>query len=232
MQTVKKKFDIDPEFAKFERPGIAVDIILFTVTKTDLQVGLLRRLEAPHKGKFALPGRFVRYDETIEDTAKTALFEKCSIDPQKVHLEQLYTFGQNLTRDTRIRTISIVYYGLVCHQDISTFSNKEYQWFSVYNLPDVAFDHAEIISYAVSRLRNKIIWDKHSFKLMPPEFTLTELQKTFEIILDEKLDKRNFRKKIAEQNVVLETGKTKIDGVHRPAMLYKVNPQTKKFSFR
>jgi 8-oxo-dGTP diphosphatase len=223
---------IDPEFLKFDRPGVAVDIILFTVTKDDLRVGLLKRSENPHKGKYALPGRFVRYDETIEDTAKIALQDKCAIDPNKVHLEQLYTFGQNLTRDTRIRTISIVYYGLVCHQNISTFSNQDYQWFSVYDLPQVAFDHADIIKYAVTRLRNKIIWDKHAFMLLPPEFTLTELQKTFEIILDEQLDKRNFRKKIAEQDVVIETGRTKQDGVHRPAMLYTANPDAKKFSFR
>ncbi|HIH11977.1 TPA: NUDIX hydrolase [Candidatus Woesearchaeota archaeon] len=210
----------ESDIFQFKRPGIAVDVVLFTIKNDDLKVGLIQRQDEPYFGKFALPGRFVRYEETIEDTARTALKQKGGINSSGVFLEQLYTFGSNLERDTRIRTISIVYYGLVESSKIDFQQGNLFTWYSVYDLPKLAFDHKEIIDYAVNRLRGKIWETDFAFQLMPDEFTLTELQKAYEIILGKKLDKRNFRKKIAELQILKDLKKKKQEGPHRPAALY------------
>src|SRR3989338_5450588 len=122
----------ESDFFKYKMPGVAVDVVLFTIKDDDLQVGLIQREEEPYSGKFALPGRFVRYEEPIEETARTALKLKGGINPDVVFLEQLYTFGQNLKRDTRIRTISVVYYGLVDSQKIDFQTGSRFVWKSVY----------------------------------------------------------------------------------------------------
>ena len=202
---------------KVKKPAVAVDVVLFSIKNNCLMICLTKREEDPYFGKCALPGRFVRYDEKIEDTAKNALKLKAGIDPEKVFLEQLYTFGQNLKRDTRIRTITIVYYGLVRASDIE---NSKLEWHSVYDLPSIAFDHKDIIEYSITRLRSKITESDFAFQLMPKEFTLTELQKAYEIILNKDLDKRNFRKKLFELNILKDINKIKSDGAHRPAKLY------------
>lgn len=211
--------DKEDELFTVLRPGVAVDAILFTIKSQDLKVGLIRREDEPYFGKYALPGRFVRYDEPIEETARMALKLKTGINPEAVFLEQLYTFGQNLKRDTRIRTISIVYYGLVDSTKVN-FQESKFHWHSVYNLPDLAFDHQKIIDYAISRLRKKVVESDFAFQLMPDEFTLTELQKAYEIILNEKLDKRNFRKKLLEMKILKDLRKKKMEGAHRPAKVY------------
>ncbi len=212
--------EIEVDIFQFKRPGVAVDVILFTIKDNDLQIGLIKREEPPHMGKYALPGRFVRYDEPIEETARMALKLKGSIDPVSVFLEQLYTFGQNMERDTRIRTISIVYYGLIASEKIDFQQGNKFEWFSVYKLPPLAFDHRQIVDYAVERLRKKVWESNFAFQLMPNEFTLTELQRVYQIILGEKLDKRNFRKKILEMKILKNLKKKKMEGVHRPAAVY------------
>ncbi|MFH0701533.1 MAG: hypothetical protein V2A62_03795 [Candidatus Woesearchaeota archaeon] len=97
---------------------------------------------------------------------------------------------------------------------------NKFEWYSVYNLPSLAFDHKKIIEYAIQRLRKKVTEGDFAFQLMPEEFTLTELQKAYEIILHETLDKRNFRKKLLELKIVKALHKKKMEGVHRPAELY------------
>lgn len=209
----------DDDFFKYKMPGVAVDVVLFTIKDNDLQVGLIQRAEDPYLGKFALPGRFVRYEEPIEETARMALKLKGGIDPELVFLEQLYTFGQNLKRDTRIRTISIVYYGLVDSHKIDQ-SGSKFLWKSVYKLPPLAFDHKDVIEYAIKRLRKKVLESDFAFQLMPEEFTLSELQKAYQVILNKELDKRNFRKKIMELHILKDLKKQKMEGAHRPAQLY------------
>ncbi|MBI4147217.1 NUDIX hydrolase [Candidatus Woesearchaeota archaeon] len=208
------------DFFRHKMPGVAVDVILFTIKDNDLQVGLIQREDEPYFGKFALSGRFVRYEEPIEETARMALKLKGGINPDIVFLEQLCTFGQNLKRDTRIRTISIVYYGLVDSQKIDFQTGSKLIWKSVYKLPPLAFDHKEVIEYAIQRLRKKVLESDFAFQLMPEEFTLSELQKAYEIILDKELDKRNFRKKILELHILKNLKKQKMEGAHRPAQIY------------
>jgi len=208
------------DFDEYKRPGVAVDVVIFTIKDKDIRVGLIRRENEPYLGKYALPGRFVRYDEPIEEPAKIALKSKGGINPNVVFLEQLYTFGQELKRDTRIRTISVVYYGLIDSSKIDFQQGNRFFWHSVYKLPDLAFDHKSIIDYAVKRLRKKVNESDFAFQLMPDEFTLTELQKAYEVILNQQLDKRNFRKKTLELHILKDLKKKKLEGVHRPAELY------------
>ena len=221
--------DVSEEFKNIQLPAVAVDIILFTIKDNDLKVALIKRDEDPYNGSHALPGRFVRYTEKIEDTAKKCLVLKAGINPDKVYLEQLYTFGQNLKRDTRIRTITIIYLGIITEKALSV-ENTKLNWHSCRNLPELAFDHRQIIEYAVERLKNKIIWCDYAFCFLAEEFTLTELQQVYEIILDKELDKRNFRKKILEQGLLSKTQKKKCDGIHRPAAIYTFK-KSEKFRF-
>ena len=207
----------DPLFTA-PRPALAVDVVLFTIVDNNLKVGLVQRQENPYFGKFSLPGRMVRYDEPVETTAKIALQQKANINPESVFFEQLYTFGQDLHRDTRLRVVAIVYYGLVRAENIA---ESKIEWYSVYKLPLTAFDHKEIIEYAVQRLRKKVLESDFAFQLMAEEFTLTELQKAYEVILDKTLDKRNFRKKILELHILKPLRKKKMEGTHRPAELYE-----------
>src|SRR3989338_1798346 len=202
------------------RPALAVDVVLFTIVDKDLKVGLVQRQEEPYFGKFSLPGRMVRYDEPIETTAKIALQQKANINPESVFFEQLYTFGQDLHRDTRLQVVAIVYYGLVRAENIANISGSKMTWYSVYALPPLAFDHKEIIEYAVKRLRKKVLESDFAFQLMAEEFTLTELQKAYEVILGKPLDKRNFRKKIMELHILKDVKKSKMEGAPRPARLY------------
>jgi len=203
-----------------KKPAIAVDVVLFTIKNNELHVGLTQREEEPFLGKYALPGRFVRYDEPIETTAKLALQLKGGINPDMVFFEQLYAFGQDLNRDTRIRTISLVYYALLNIEQLNKSGKNKFQWFSTYKLPQLAFDHKQIIDYALVNLREKIAHSAFAFQLMPQEFTLTQLQNAYETILDQKLDKRNFRKKILELHLLKDIKKQKSEGAHRPAALY------------
>lgn len=205
---------------KVKKPAVAVDVILLTIENDDLKVGLINRKEEPYFGKNALPGRFVRYNEKILDTAKQSLKLKGNIDPEKVYLKQLHTFGNDLVRDTRIRTISIVYYGLVPSTKVSLAKDSLFTWHSVYDLPKLAFDHQKIVGYALEIIREQLFDSKLIFKILPKEFTLTELQNAFELILDNQLDKRNFRKKINELYVLKDLNKKKSEGAHRPAKLY------------
>ena len=97
-------------------------------------------------------------------------------------------------------------------------------WFSVYHLPELAFDHARILQYTLDRLRGKLQYTQIAFNLLPEQFTLRELQRVYEIILHRRLDKRNFRKKILSTGILEDTGAKKMEGTHRPARLYRFNP--------
>lgn len=211
---------LESNIFKFTRPGITVDVVLFAIINNELKVGLIKRQEEPYFGKHALPGRFVRYEEKIEDTARKALEAKGNIDASKIHLEQLYTFGQELKRDTRIRTITIVYYALIDAEEILRQNGNKFLWESVYNLPSLSFDHKDIILFALDSLREKIAVSDFARKLMPEKFTLTKLQETYEIILHKKQDKRNFRKKMLSLGILKETKEITTDVSHRPARIY------------
>jgi 8-oxo-dGTP diphosphatase len=198
-----------------------VDVVILSLREKDLQVLLIRRGHPPFKGKWAIPGGFVNADESLDAAARRELEEET--DVREVYLEQLYTFGEP-RRDPRGRVVTVAYFALV-PDDVTARAGDdaaEVGWFSVAQLPPLAFDHDDILRYALQRLRYKLEYTAVGFELLPNEFTLSELQAAYEIVLGEKLDKRNFRRRIAEAGVLVETSRYReIEGQGRPARLYR-----------
>ncbi len=210
--------------SKYDRPSVTVDVVMMSLRQRDLQVLLVKRRSWPYEGMWAIPGGFVNMDESLEEAAKRELQEETSV--QDVYLEQLYTFGDP-GRDPRTRVITVVYFALLdCGrlQVRAADDAVDVGWFSVYDLPPLAFDHAKILEYTLNRLRGKLDYTTIAFNLLPEQFTLHELQRVYEIILHRRLDKRNFRKKILSTGILEDTGVKKMEGTHRPARLYRFNP--------
>jgi len=209
----------------YPRPSVTVDLVIFTIAEDDLKVLLIRRGQEPFKGRWALPGGFVEIDESLERAAARELKEEVGVT--NVYLEQLYTFGEP-RRDPRGRVISVSYFALVDAERqriVAASDAAEAQWHSVFDTPKLAFDHAKILDYAVWRLRNKIEWTTVGYELLPKKFTLSELQRVYEIILQRPVDKRNFRKKILAQGQIIELNESRSDVAHRPARLYSFRKQ-------
>ncbi|HEU5374563.1 MAG TPA: NUDIX domain-containing protein [Ktedonobacteraceae bacterium] len=212
--------------AKYERPSVTVDVVMMSLRQGDLQVLLIKRRSWPFEGMWAIPGGFVNMDESLETAAKRELREETGVED--VYLEQLYTFGDP-GRDPRTRVITVVYFALLDSERLQVRAADdaaEVGWYSVYALPPLAFDHAQILDYALARLRGKLEYTTIAFSLLPEQFTLRELQRVYEIILHHRhLDKRNFRKKILSTGILEDTGMKKMEGTHRPARLYRFNPE-------
>lgn len=205
----------------YEQLGITVDLVIFTVNKHKLNVLLTKRAEPPFAGSWSLPGGFVLENESLEDAALRVLKEKTGV--RDVYLEQLYTFGKP-DRDPRARVITVAYVALIPWANLDQpESNKVagLTWAHVDQIPKLAFDHKEILSSAVQRLRAKVSYSNIVYGLMSDKFRLSELQKMYEIILGSELDKRNFRKRMLASGLLQETGKKDLLGAHRPAMLYQ-----------
>jgi 8-oxo-dGTP diphosphatase len=198
---------------------VAVDIVLFTIRDRLLHVLLIKRLVRPFEGRFALPGGFVREDESLDQAAVRELREETGVD--QVYLEQLYSFGEP-KRDPRGRIIAVAYYALVPHtQSLHAGTDAaDAAWFAVGEVPPLAFDHKKIVEYAHQRIRNKLDYTNVGFELLPAKFTLTELQLVHEAILGESLDKRNFRRKIRQRGIV-EALKEWQETGRKPAQLYR-----------
>lgn len=206
---------------QFERPSVTVDVIIFSLVDDDLQLLLVKREQPPFTNMWAIPGGFVRMDESLEVAAARKLEEETGV--AGVYMEQLYTFGEP-TRDPRTRVITVAYIALVpqtaIEQDMER-EGKQTAWVSVYNLPSLAFDHSYIVDYAFQRLRYKLEYTAVGFQLLPDVFVLSELQNAYEIILGEPLDKRNFRRKILSAGILEPTGKKRRTSEGRPAQLYR-----------
>lgn len=213
-------YDLDKKF----RPLLAVDILIFSIIENELQILLVKRKFAPFANDWAIPGGFVREKESLENAARRELSEETGLKDVDMFLEQLFTFGEP-NRDPRGRVISVSYYALIPSSKIgklqATTDASQTCWMPVYSLPELAFDHATIIKYALERLRYKMEYTNVSYSLLDDEFTLTDLQKIYEIVFAKSFDKRNFRKKILSLGILIPTGKTVVRGVHRPAKTYK-----------
>ena len=203
------------------KPYVAVDTVVFTIIGGKLSVLLIQIETGIYKDKWAVPGGLVGADESLDDSATRVLSEKANL--KNVFLEQLYTFGDP-NRDERGRSISVAYFSLIPDHKKFEIVKKDYykdiKWFSISTLPDMAFDHKKIISVGHERLKNKLSYTNVAYSLLPKEFTLTQLQRVYETILERKLDKRNFRKKIESLDIINDTNKIQSDVSHRPAKLY------------
>lgn len=205
----------------YPRPALTVDCVVFGLDEEDLKVLLIRRALEPFQGRWALPGGFVRMDESLDDAARRELQEEAGIRP--VLLEQLYTFGAP-ARDPRGRVVSVTYFALVKlsdHRVHAATDAREAAWFSFKDMPRLAFDHADIADTALQRLRGKVRYQPLGFELLPPKFTLTQLQRLYEKILERELDKRNFRKKLLGMELLEELDEVEQGVSHRAARLYR-----------
>lgn len=206
---------------EYARPAVTVDCVVLGLDADDLKALLIQRGVEPYRHAWALPGGFVQDDEDLDAAARRELREETGIE--EVFLEQLYTFGTP-GRDPRGRVITVAYYALAKLSDYRIKAATDAEnvgWFALDKLPPLAFDHAAIIERAIERLRGKVRYAPIGFELLPPRFSLTQLQRLYEIVLERQLDKRNFRKKILSLGLVVETDEMEQGVRHRAARLYR-----------
>ncbi len=205
----------------FEKPSVTTDIVIFTIQDGILKVLLVKRDIDPFKGKWALPGGFVRINESLEESAKRELDEETGV--KNVYLEQLYSFGEP-KRDPRGRVITVSYMALINHENINLKASTDVsdaKWFPINSIPGLAFDHRKILDYALKRLKWKFEYTLVAFSLLPKKFTISQIKQIYEIVFNKKFDKRNFVKKILSLDILKEEGLNN-DVPYRPPMMYSL----------
>jgi 8-oxo-dGTP diphosphatase len=223
------------ERSKHDTMIIAVSTVIFALRSGDAADGegparpslwlpLVRRIRPPFEGQWALPGGPLRADEDLESAAARTLRATTDLGPS--YLEQLYAFGtlDRAPASTSERVVSIVYWALVSSEEATRAAPAEnVQWFSVDDLPDLAFDHDVIIEYALWRLRNKVEYARIAHAFLGDTFTLAELREVHEAVLGRTLDPANFRRQIEATNTIVPTGKRVTGTSYRPPKLYRYN---------
>ncbi len=199
-----------------------VRLVVFSLHANQIHVLLVPCASPIFVGKHELPGDEITNRDSLQEKAQNCLVD--FIGPSEAYLEQLYTYGDP-QRHPACRLISVVYYALIPMNVWPAISGKDTpgHWFAINHLPELAMDHGEILQYALRRLRYKLEYSAVGFELLPKYFTLSELQHTYEIILGEKLDKRNFRRRILEAGII-EPSNSYRGGEGRPARLYRYIP--------
>lgn len=199
---------------------IASDVVVFTVSDNQLQVLLIKMKKEPYTDFWAAPGGLVAGNESVDKAAGRILQSKTGV--KDVYLEQFHTFGE-VHRDPFGRVVSVAYLALIPSDGLALKTTGEYtdvKWFSVSDLPNMAYDHRKIIIQALAQLQLKLASTNIAYSLLPKEFPLSELQKTYELILKKSLDKRNFRKKLFSLGLVRPTKGKVVGQANRPAALY------------
>lgn len=211
---------------KARQPIVAVFVVIFTVHEQELKVLLIRRDIEPFRGWWAIPGGRLGVGEPLDEAAARKLVEETGV--RDVYLEQLYTFG-DLDRTVPAGAVAIGYFALVDYDSVSLPKREDWPtaWFSISDLPasptgerELAFNNREVLDYALRRLRYKLEYTNVAYSLLPPYFTMSQLQTVYESIAGKRLDKRNFRKRILALGIVTPTERTVLFGAHRPAKLY------------
>jgi len=211
-----------PHCYAYPHPAVTTDVVLFTIRDAGLQLLLVRRGNPPFKDSWALPGGFLDIDEDLDRCAARELEEETGVSD--LYLEQLCTFGA-VARDPRERVVSVAYFALAPVERLCIRAGDDAadaRWFALNELPELAFDHAEIIRIAQQRLISKLDYSTIAFQLVPETFTLGELQRVYEILVDAEIDKRNFRKWALALQQIEETGELRRRGNHRPARVYRM----------
>jgi len=189
---------------KYPHPAVATDCVIFGFDGNDINVLLIERGIEPFKGLWAFPGGFMRIDESAEQCALRELREETSLEVK--HIEQLQAFTA-VKRDPRERVVSIAFYALVQLKDVLGGDDAaRAQWFPIHSVPGLAFDHDRILRVATERLREKLCFEPVGFDLLPEVFTMGQLQRLYEAILDVCFDRRNFAKKILKLDLLIEEG--------------------------
>jgi len=219
----------------YPRPSVAVDLVIFTIIDAQLRVLLVRRNEHPFKNAWALPGGFLRVGESagnqgedLEEAARRELQEETGLDPARVYLEQLAAFGR-AGRDPRMRVVSVAYVALV-RPDLAPFVKaggdvKEAEWFPVENVGslELAFDHADIVTLALERVRSSLETTNIAFDLVPLTFTIPELRHVYSMVLNKPMDPGNFRRKLNRlvEDGVIEQAPGKRITASKPATVFR-----------
>jgi len=206
---------------------LAVDAVVFGYTPNRrIRVLLIQRKYPPFAGQWALPGGFVNEGESLETAVSRELREETGLEIN--YLEQLYTFGEP-GRDPRKRVVSVVYFALVRPDAFQLHAQSDADdaaWFDIHELPQLAFDHANIVEAAIQRLQSKITYEPVGFELLGEKFPFSELQALYETLLEDQIDHRNFRKKLKSIGILEELKETrKQAGSGRPARLYRFNKE-------
>ncbi len=214
--------------ALYKNQGIHVITAIFTVEQGVTKVLLVKRKNEPYKGDWILTGGALYNNEDLESGAKREIFEKTGIE--NIDIEQFKTFGK-VDRSPVMRMIAVAYIGVIDSSRVKvlreTINTSNADWFSIDKIPGLGFDHEEILAEALVYLRSKIVSTDILKALFPNEFTIPEIQKTYEAILNKKFDRRNFRKKLLSLNLIEDTKRTgKFEG-KKPAKLYKFKKSTK-----
>lgn len=204
--------------------ALAVSTVIFGMANTDLVVPLVRRLRPPHESTWALPGGWIESTETLQQAATRTLAETTGLRPR--YLEQLYTLAQPDRQtdhlDTPHRVASVIYFALISEAERATVTDDpNIAWFPVAKLPKMAFDHDEVLQYALWRLRNKITYAQLAHHFLPVTFTMAQLRCVYETVLGERQDPANFRRTVEAHGTIYSTGERLQGGRHRPPLLYR-----------
>ena len=201
---------------------VAVDCIIFGFNQGELSLLLLKRNFEPAKGQWSLMGGFVQENESVNDAAKRVLSELTGLTD--VYMEQVGTFGE-IERDPGKRVVSVAYYALlnINESDRELVQKHNAFWVNINELPELIFDHPQMVEQARELMRMKASTEPIGFNLLPKLFTLSQLQSLYEAIYGEDIDKRNFRKRVAEMDYIEKTDKIDKSGSKRGAALYKFN---------
>jgi 8-oxo-dGTP diphosphatase len=203
---------------------VSVDAVVFGYDQdSGISVVLIKRKNEPFQKMWALPGGLVLNGESLDEAVNRELKEEAGIDVN--YLEQLYSFGSP-DRDPRNQVVSVSYFGLIRPQDYQLSAQTDAEdvgWFNIKKLPKLAFDHKKIIDLAIKRLRGKITYEPIGFELLEKEFPFSDLENLYQTLLDQDIDRRNFKKKIAGLGILEELEATVQRGAGRPARLFKFN---------
>ena len=208
---------------EYEKPSVAVDLLVFTVKDDRLKIVLVRRNEHPFKDMLSLPGVFVGINETLDEAAARGAMEEAGL--ADIYFEQLYTWG-DIDRDPRMRIISVSYLSLTPAEKLTLSAGSRTSSAELYDVEallasdeELAFDHRKIIGYGRERIRNKTEYSRIAFEFLPKEFTLPQLQRVYEILLGKPLYKANFRRRVAP--LIDETERMTSGDAHRPSRIYR-----------
>lgn len=212
--------------------GVIIETLIniFTVEKGNLKILLQRKKEDPYKGYWILPGKIINNETTLEESVDETLKEV--IGTFNIYIEQDYTFS-NINRNPGNRVVATSYIGLIDSKIVEIMKNNdetEISWFTIDEIPKMAFDHREILDKSLQKLKTKLTNSIVLKQLFPSDFTLPELQSVFESIMNKKLDRRNFRKKFLNLNLIEETGYNSTSGSGRPAKLYRFKENIKEIN--
>jgi len=201
--------------------NLSIDCVVFGFDSGELKALFVKRFNEPDKGKMSLPGGFVAINENLDAAPARRLKQLTGIE--NLFMRQFHTFG-DIHRYPPHRVLTVAYYALVKISDYKINVGgdvHECRWISIKEVPEMPFDHREILEVGIEKLREQVRTEPIGFNLLPEKFTITELQNLYESILDTKFDKRNFRKKLAKMNLLVDTKQKQKNVSHRAANLYK-----------